>query len=87
MLEPLARGEGQLQGELDREDTWTMASVDPGLLLGQLREEQAELRRRRTGWKKSINAGGGGWGAGRNSHLTSKMGGGVIRVCLRVCGC
>lgn len=24
-----------------------MASVDPGLLLGQLREEQAELRRRR----------------------------------------
>jgi len=39
-------GEGQLQGELDREDTWTMASVDPGLLLGQLREEQAELRRR-----------------------------------------
>lgn len=23
-----------------------MASVDPGLLLGQLREEQAELRRR-----------------------------------------
>ena len=42
-------GEGQLQGELDREDTWTMASVDPGLLLGQLREEQAELRRRQGG--------------------------------------
>ena len=26
-----------------------MASVDPGLLLGQLREEQAELRRRQGG--------------------------------------
>lgn len=37
---------GQLQSELNRQDTWTMASVEPGLLLGQLREEQAELRRR-----------------------------------------
>lgn len=31
---------GQLQGELDRGDTWTMASVDPRSLLGQLRDEQ-----------------------------------------------
>lgn len=33
--------DGQLQSELDRQDTWTMASIDPSLLLGQLREEQA----------------------------------------------
>ena len=39
-------GNGQLQDELDRGDTWTMASIDPALLLGQLREEQASLRRR-----------------------------------------
>ncbi|CAJ1345371.1 unnamed protein product [Effrenium voratum] len=37
---------GQLQGELDRGDTWTMASVDPRSLLGQLRDEQAALRKR-----------------------------------------
>lgn len=42
-------GEGQLQGELNNQDTWTMASVDPKQLLGQLRQEQAELRRRKPG--------------------------------------
>eukprot|EP00438_Fugacium_kawagutii_P025181 Skav201053 [mRNA] locus=scaffold215:157844:158170:- [translate_table: standard] len=42
-------GEGQLQGELNNQDTWTMASVDPKQLLGQLRSEQAELRRRKPG--------------------------------------
>ena len=35
--------DGQLQSELDRQDTWTMASIDPSLLLGQLREEQAPV--------------------------------------------
>ena len=51
-----------------------MASVDPGLLLGQLREEQAELRRRRTGRETSEKVVVGGVG-GRKIHFTSRMGG------------
>ena len=37
---------GQLQGELDRSDTWTMASIDPQTLLGELRTAQSSLRKR-----------------------------------------
>ena len=50
---------GQLQSEWNRQDTWTMASVEPGLLLGQLREEQAELRRRTLGQATPCDSGGG----------------------------
>ena len=37
---------GQLQGELDRSNTWTMASIDPRTLLGELRTAQSSLRKR-----------------------------------------
>lgn len=38
-------GPEQLQDELDRGDTWTMAAADKTLLLGRLRESQASLAR------------------------------------------
>lgn len=37
---------GQLQGELDRSNAWTMASIDPRTLLGELRTAQSSLRKR-----------------------------------------
>ncbi|CAE7366309.1 unnamed protein product [Symbiodinium natans] len=37
---------GQLQSELDRSNTWTMASIDPRTLLGELRTAQSSLRKR-----------------------------------------
>lgn len=37
---------GQLQGELDRGDTWTLAAADQRVLLGRLRDAQAALTRR-----------------------------------------
>jgi len=39
-------GPNQLQSELDRSNTWTMASMDPGTLLGELRTAQSNLRKR-----------------------------------------
>lgn len=46
-------GPGQLQGELDRGDTWTMAAASPKQLLGELRKSQAELTRRLEGVLRS----------------------------------
>lgn len=40
-------GRGQLQGELDRGETWTLAAADRRAPLGRLRDLQAELTRRR----------------------------------------
>lgn len=39
-------GPGQLQGELDRGDSWTMAAADPRSVLGELRTVQTSLRER-----------------------------------------
>lgn len=42
-------GPGQLQDELDRGGTWTMAAADQRTLLGELRDAQAALRKRIAG--------------------------------------
>lgn len=39
-------GAGQLQSELDRGDSWTMAAADPRSVLGELRTVQTSLRER-----------------------------------------
>lgn len=39
-------GPGQLQSELDRGDSWTMAAADPCSVLGELRTVQTSLRER-----------------------------------------
>lgn len=39
-------GQGQLQNELDRGDTWKMAAVDQKIFLGKLRDDQSALTRR-----------------------------------------
>lgn len=53
-------GPGQLQGELDRGDTWTMAAADQRVLLGRLREAQAALTVR----LEAASGGGRGMDAG-----------------------
>lgn len=57
---------GQLQGELDRGDTWTPAAADKRVLLGRLREEQAALRAR---LEEATKQGGA---SGVNVALTAK---------------